>query len=311
MPSVEALTQTFLQVLDQAVTAGRAKAGTREWFFYQFKHLLKAKDTSGARIADRDASSLIPEDLAGAPYKYHFCKAVRRLFHWAQEAGYVPHYRFATFQGPPCGERTRTLNEGEYRKVMKCAGRELRRVLWFMKQTFARPGELRQLRWCEIDLSKNVIRLTKFKARDKRRDGVKVRVIPLSSAAARLLAYWKRVRQPAADAFVFHGDRKPWNANSLRLAMARATKASGVNLGEGERVVCYTLRHTGATEATRRGIQDRKLADILGHTSTRTTARYQHLAEEDLVQAIDIATRRQPKDEPKDARKIVRRWMAS
>ena len=290
--AVATLADTFLQVLDQAVVAGRAKKGTREWFYYQFKHLLKAKDPSGRLIAEREADTLIPEDLASAPYTFHFCKAMKRLFHWAQEAGHVQHYRFAAFQGPPCGERSRTLSDVEYRSLMTLAGPPLRRVLWFMRQTLARPGELRQLRWAEVFIEKNVVRLTKFKARDRRRDGVKVRTIPLSPAAARLLAYWKRVRQPKPEDFVFRGDRRPWSANSLRLAMARVTKAAGVNLGAGERIVCYSMRHTGATEATRRGVQDRRLADILGHTSTRTTARYQHLAEEDLVSAINIATRK-------------------
>ena len=292
MPTVALLTETFLQVLDQAVIVSPSKKGTREWYYYQFKHLLRAKDASGRLVADRDAATIIPEDLAAAPYTFHFCKATKRLFHWAHEAGHVPHYRFAGFQGPPCGERSRTLNDDEYRIVMRIARTSLRRVLWFMKQTLARPGELRQLRWSEVFLDKQVIRLAKFKARDRRRDGVKVRMIPLSPAASRLLAYWKRVRAPKPEDFVFHGDRRPWSANSLRLAMARVTKAAGINLGTGERVVCYTMRHTGATEATRRGVQDRRLADILGHTSTSTTARYQHLREADLVEAINIATKR-------------------
>lgn len=303
MSSVKSLTVTFLQVLDQAVKAGRTDEQTRDWYANQFKHLLRATDSGGCLVAGRDPNTLIPEDLSGAPYTFHFCRATRRLFRWAQEAGHVTHNRFTAFQGPPCGERQRTLTDDEYQRVMDCAGSALRRVLWFMKQTLARPGELRKLRWCEVFLDKNTIRLTKFKAKDRRRDGVKVRVIPLSPAAARLLGWWKAARQPSPEQHVFRNYRgKAWTSNALRCAMSRATKAAGVNLQKGERIVCYSLRHTGATEATRRGVRDRLLADILGHTTTRTTARYQHLAEEDLVHAISTATKRPrplPKPEPR------------
>ena len=74
--------------------------------------------------------------------------------------------------------------------------------------------------------------------------------------------------------------------------MRRAYKRAGVNpKGVREKAVAYTIRHTGATEATRRGIRDRTLADILGQSDTRTTARYQHLGDEDLVVAMEVAVR--------------------
>lgn len=298
MPTVARLTEDFLSVLGQAVSAGRAKAATREWYYYQFLHLGRAKDPHGCLVADRDADSLIPEDLAGAPYTFHFCRAVRSLFHWAKRAGHVQEFRFHGFEGPPCGQRERILTEEEYTAIMRVAGHELRQVLWFMRHTLARPGEIRQVRWCEVDLEKGVFRLRNFKARDRRRDGVRMRKIPLPPPALRLLRYWYRTRKPAHADLVFVGRRKPWNKNSLRLAMARATKAAGVNLQPGEKVVCYTLRHTGATEATRRGTDQKLLADIMGHTTTRMTERYVHLTEEDLVRGIAIATKRTTRPSP-------------
>jgi integrase/recombinase XerD len=57
-------------------------------------------------------------------------------------------------------------------------------------------------------------------------------------------------------------------------------------------VVPYTLRHTAATRATVAGVRDKLLAELLGHTSTRTTARYQHPNVEDLCAAAERATAR-------------------
>ena len=51
-------------------------------------------------------------------------------------------------------------------------------------------------------------------------------------------------------------------------------------------MVCYTWRHSAATEATLRGIRDRVLAELLGHASTRMTERYQHLDFADLVRCF-------------------------
>ncbi|MDB5310656.1 MAG: site-specific tyrosine recombinase XerC [Gemmataceae bacterium] len=295
MPSTTAadLVRHFLGILDLAASTGRTDPQTRDWYYYQFRHLLRAKDPLGAAIADRDAAELVPEDLAGTPYTFHFVRAVRCLFRWAHASKRIPEYRFGKFQGPPCGQRERVLSLAEYRQVTRRAGRALRTILPFLRRTLARPGELRGLRWRDLYLDKQVIRLTKFKARDRRRDNVRVRVIPLTAVVVRWLRHLQRVRAWLPDDHVFVNSRgRPWTKNALRLAMHRAAAAAGVNVAEGERVVCYTLRHTGATEATRRGVRDRALADILGHTSTRTTARYQHLAEEDLVAVMETATGR-------------------
>ena len=61
---------------------------------------------------------------------------------------------------------------------------------------------------------------------------------------------------------------------------------AGLNT-EGERVVCYTLRHTGATNAMRAGIQTTLLAKIMGHAKVTTTQRYQHPTSLDMVEAVD------------------------
>lgn len=59
----------------------------------------------------------------------------------------------------------------------------------------------------------------------------------------------------------------------------------------GEQVVMYTARHTYATSAVASGVTDRRLADLMGHTNTKTTQRYIHLATDDLYSASQEATR--------------------
>ncbi len=63
-------------------------------------------------------------------------------------------------------------------------------------------------------------------------------------------------------------------------------------MNEGERVVCYTLRHTAATTATENGIPQKVLAEMMGHTRTETTERYQHVKADHLKKMINQATAR-------------------
>ena len=289
--TVAELVAAFLKTLDAAVESGRSAKATRDAYEYQFKHLVRV-------AGSKDPKTLIPEDLNAAPYTFHFTRSCRRLFKWAHEAGHVPQFKFANFTGPPCGRRERTLTPDEFDRLMREASASLRKILWFLRRTAARPGEARGLRWRDVSLADRMIRLRHFKAKNRRRDGAQVRKIPLAPEVCRLFRWWFKARKPRPDDFVFwNNQNRPWTGQALRLAMHRAADRAGLNADGGERVVCYTIRHTVATEATRRGIRDRTLADILGHTTTRTTARYQHLADEDLVRAMDAAvSRRRPGD---------------
>jgi len=64
-----------------------------------------------------------------------------------------------------------------------------------------------------------------------------------------------------------------------------------VKESDTEKVVAYTVRHSTATIAAAAGVRDRMLADIMGHASTRTTARYQHLQVSHLRDAFELIER--------------------
>jgi integrase len=182
------------------------------------------------------------------------------------------------------------MTDMEWVSVQERAGPALKNVLWFLRHTISRPGEARALKWADVFLSESVCRLKSFKGKNQRRDGVRVRVIPLTPVVIQVLRDWWQARKPKLDAPVFLNSKGlPWSSNALRLAMHRACEV--VNNQPGERVVCYTIRHTGATKATLNGVADRLLAGIMGHSSTRTTARYQHLGEQDLVRVMAQATK--------------------
>jgi len=134
--------------------------------------------------------------------------------------------------------------------------------------------------------------LTDFKSKKQRKDRTTaVRRILLDAVMVELLETVAQKRQPRPADHVFLNRRGlPWTANAVRCRMRRLRKKLAlVPDANGENVVAYTLRHTAATRACTSAVPDRVLADLMGHTSTSTTARYQHPQLNHLAEAIKQA----------------------
>ncbi len=295
MFAVRDLTRSFLSALEVRVKLGQTEAKTLAWYRSQFTKL-------DAAAGDYPADALRAHHLVSVEFTYHFVRAVRALYRWAvdDDVQLVPRDPFKKLTPPPCGERQRVLTRDEMRRLYLACSPRLRRFLFVMSRTIARPGEVRGLVWGDIHWDRRLITLTRFKGKKRRRDGVKVRTIPLDRPALRLLRNLFRNRGepgPGEPVWLDRGG-KQWTYNALRCQMRRARHRAGLDAaGVEERVVCYHMRHTSATNATRRGVTDNTLARVMGHARSSTTNRYQHLAGDDLVDAIDrvqARPRRQP-----------------
>jgi integrase len=290
MFTVSHLIDSFDAHLAVRVKLQQTEASTLGWYRSQLGKLKAAAGTFPA--AELRAPNLVSVELT-----YHFVRALKALYKWAtdEDVALLDRDPFKKLKPPPCGERQRILSRAEMRRLYLACSRPMRRLLFVLSRTIARPGEIRALRWGDIQWDRRLITLTKFKGKRRRRDGVKVRTIPLDRAALRMLRnIYERRQSPGPDAHVWL-DRsgRPLTSNGLRCRMRRARVRAGLDPeGVEERVVCYTMRHTSATNATRRGVKDTTLGTIMGHARSSTTNRYQHLAGDDLVDAIDrLATR--------------------
>jgi integrase len=282
MLTVSLLIDSFQAQNEIAVKMGQMKPATRDFYSFQLRKLRAAAGSFPA--AELRAHHLISVTITN-----HFARAIKRLMKWALDEEFIPANRFAKLRVPPTGQRTRILRPDEFRSLLRVSDPCFRQYLTLAAETAARPGELRQLRWDQVQPEQRQILLTNFKGKAMRRDGVSVRQIPLTRTATKLLEV---LRRRAAGEWVFPQPGKPaepLSANTLRLRMAAARKRAGLSVGDGERVVCYTLRHTRATELTRKGVRDNTLATIMGHTNTQMTRRYQHLTGADLCNVLDQA----------------------
>ncbi len=143
-----------------------------------------------------------------------------------------------------------------------------------MRRTGCRPGEAAGLRWRQVNLERGVVILPAHKTARTQRTPLP-RIIYLDPVAVKLLRWLK---QRASGDHVFMNYRStPWDRHSLSHRVQRARQAAGLPPD----VKLYGVRHAFGTRAITSGCDLKTLATILGHTTTKMTERYVHLAGKD------------------------------
>jgi integrase len=269
---------------------GRLRPRTLDYYHEQLQKFL---DAIGGH---RPASGVLPHELEMYKTSWHSVQSVQRLYNWGVKMGLLLENPLRSVVKPEAGERQRILTPSESVRLLRATDQDFRSFLFAMRHTIARPQEVRALQWKHLVYQPApMFVLRDFKARNRRKDRkTAVRVIPLDDRMLRLLNRLARRQPTSPDEFVFlNRDGEPWTANAVRCRMVRLRARLGFGPDEnGERVVAYTLRHTAATQASVMGVRDKILAELMGHTNTSTTQRYQHPQVEHLADAIRRANRR-------------------
>lgn len=78
--------------------------------------------------------------------------AVQRVISWAVQNDLLECSALAGYAKPKPRERSRTIDAGEFGKMLRWSGAPFRRLLLALRLTGARPGELRDLCWREVHL---------------------------------------------------------------------------------------------------------------------------------------------------------------
>ena len=197
-------------------------------------------------------------------------RVTKRVFSWAKSEGIIPQSPLDSMVCPRGLTRSRALTESEFRTIVATSHGPFRILVWTLRQTGARPCELRRLVWDEVHTDRWVI--PQHKTAKKTR---KPRVIYLTPAVQRLMNF---LRPRSRSRFVFVNTRgKPWTTNAIRQAMSRIKSRCGL-----EADVCsYLIRHTFGTFAVMNGLNSSEVAELMGHTSTEMIDRvYVHLADQ-------------------------------
>lgn len=196
---------------------------------------------------------------------------IQCVFNWGAKIELIDRNPFFGMTHPD-GERGRPVTDAEFQALLRCADPIFRRVLVFMLFTGARPGEMSSLEWGFIDPGRECISLKHHKTAKKRKDKAP-RTIVLYHPVLRLLIWIKR-HQPESQYVFLNSRGRPWTRNSLALRIMRLRERCGLP----QDAKLYGVRHRFGTQAILKGCDLKTLAELMGHTTTRMTEYYVHLA---------------------------------
>jgi integrase/recombinase XerD len=170
------------------------------------------------------------------------------------------------------------FNQEDITAIIKAAGNiKHKTMLMLAYASGLRVSEVVSIKSMDIDSKRMSILIRQAK-------GKKDRVVGLSPVLLVMLReYWKQVR-PDKQGYLFPGQNKgePYSTRSLQLVLAAAKRKAGV-LKPGS---IHALRHSFATHLLDKGTDVTLIMKLLGHNDIKTTLRYLHVTNRDMLQII-------------------------
>jgi integrase len=216
---------------------------------------------------------------------------------------------FVSYHAP---ETRRPMTDAEFRLLLRLADGGFRRVLLFLRETGARPGELCSAQWRHWDRERNVLILTKHKTAHL---AGKPRIIILTPVLIRLL-HWLELRRPTRlyieavrratgveppplpnqdDEFIFLNRRgRPWIISNLDQRVARLRERCGIDTS----LKLYGLRHRYGTNLVTENVNLHTVATLMGHENVATTSRHYLHIQGDIDMLRAAAEKAMRKDKP-------------
>jgi site-specific recombinase XerD len=207
--------------------------------------------------------------------------ALRGFFAFLYAKGDVPSNPAARLTGVRLVRAApKALASPELRRLLREARRSAnplhRAVVLVLAHTGLRVSELCALRVSDVVISE---RRGKLIVRGK---GEKVREVPLNAEARWALREWLAVRPTVPSDALFVGRRGGLTPNGVWGIVRKCARRAGVDAHP------HMLRHTFATRLLREAGADLvTVAELLGHESLDTTARYTRPSESDLEAAVE------------------------
>jgi integrase/recombinase XerC len=209
-----------------------------------------------------EASGLAP---ASINQRLAAARAVMRALEWAGLVDRDPFARVSVADTDP-REKVQPFSRDEVRALLDVADARLTAIVLLGAHCGLRVTEMAGLEWPDLDLAVGTLTVRQGKGRKRR----SLDLTPQAVEALRTL------RTPASTGPVFGVSTR-----RLQDAFTRLCRRAGV---EGKGV--HALRHTCGTELYRLTRDLKLVARHLGHSSTRPTEIYAHLASEDYSAGV-------------------------
>lgn len=176
-------------------------------------------------------------------------------------------------------KRDRWLNEEEVMQLLEACAPWLHDLVLFALNTGMRMGEILELTWRGVDLTRRTV--TVFRSKNGER-----RTIPVNQTVLTMLTAKAKVRSLVTDRVFCSKAYTPMESGHLRRAFRLALSKAKI-----EDFRFHDLRHTFATTLVQSGIDLYKVQRLLGHKSPIMTQRYAHHFPESLRNGVEILDR--------------------
>ena len=164
----------------------------------------------------------------------------------------------------------------EMETVLVCLQPWAREIVLFYCMTGARPSEVRDLTWGDVDFSQGTISLM-----CKKNSGTGKRIFPISEPVMEQLVRLKpmMIGKALHQELVFKDDMgKQFSQDRLQKTFKRLRE----ELGMSAQHVLYGLRHSFGTNLSNQDMNMEKVRVLMGHSKITTTQRYMKIKAADL-----------------------------
>jgi len=174
------------------------------------------------------------------------------------------------------------LDFGEAERLIVGADSRWRPMITLALRTGLRLGELRALRWEDVDLvtGRLVVRRAAWRNEIGTPKSGRSREVPLSDQALLTL---KKHRHLRGDFVFCTEDGEMLTISSCKWPICQASKRAGLR-----RVGWHVLRHSFASHLVVRGASIKAVQELLGHADIKMTMRYAHLSPDARREAVQL-----------------------
>ncbi len=204
----------------------------------------------------------------GDTYRGGAIVAIKRVYSWAEEMGYIETNPIKKLKKPTAKRRDNHMKQGDFDNILArlSPGDPFRDLFLFAWHSGARPQEIRHIEPRHVDLEKERIVFPKEESKGKR----KSRVIYLHGIPLEIIT---RLMVEGRTGKLFLNNRHtPWTKWALCNRMHRLSKLTG------KRMAMYDARHGFATRKLIQGHDCIGIATLMGHSDGSMLSKvYQHV----------------------------------
>lgn len=182
-------------------------------------------------------------------------------------------------------KRLRFLSKEELDRLLKSAAKyspDMEAYIRLMAYAGLRSGEAVNLRWLDVDLERRFINVAPHQ--DWNTKSGKGRYIPINDS---LLDFLNTRRQQYLESGLVVIGRGDYSAYMLQRRFKDVVSDAKLQTTGDDKVTAHTLRHTFASHLVMEGIPLYTVAQLLGHSDSRVTEIYAHLAPDHMKEAVN------------------------